>query len=499
MMMFAQVSASESITMSQAEANETELLIAGQIQDTKGAPMPGATVQVLREGRLLRGFTADSNGFFEERLSVHENTDTITLRISFVGYTAQERELQLEDGREFTNLMIELQQAVLQQNEISLTASPTGSNRSYRPTDAVALNDLQQRAADNFGAALAFQPGVSVRSFGAAASRPVIRGFDGQRVLMLENGERMGDLAETAPDHATAMDTDVAERIEIIRGPASFLYGSGAIGGVVNVLNGDVPTNWQNGLSGRVSATGTSVNEGGSGFGRFTYGGVQTAVSGRLNYRDTGDIHTPDGPLLGTENQNLNAALGLGFQNDGFRGGLSASFLDQDYGLPEAPDDPLENVGIRLDRQQLGGFGQFESSGFFDHSQLRFNLSRYKHQEIETEQEAAEMPPVEELEIEFRTTTLSGSLLMIRENRQDGQRSGAAGSSIMVRGLGLGGKEGLTPDGRNLNTAVFGYIEQPLTGSSAFRPGCAQTTTAWKPTPTKNLISRKIRIGMISP
>lgn len=462
----------EAITLNKtASASETELLIAGQVMDTNGALLPDATLQLLAGGELLSGFTADTNGAFEQRLRVEQDTGAITLRISFVGYTPLELALLPEDGPEYTDLDIRLRESALQQQEVLLTASPAGSNRSYRATDAVSLNQLQERAADNFGAALAMQPGVSVRSFGAAASRPVIRGFDGQRVLVLENGERMGDLAETAPDHATAMDPDVAERIEIIRGPASFLYGSGAMGGVVNVLNGDVPANWQPGLSGRLSATGTSVNEGGSGFGRITYGGTQTAVSGRLNYRDAGDVHTPDGPLSGTQNRNLNAALGLGFQNDGFRGGLSASFLEQDYGLPEAPDEPLEDIEIRLDRQHMGGFGRFESAGLFDQAQLRFNLSRYKHQEIEILREEAAAPPEEALGIEFRTTTLSGSLLMIREDRRDGRRSGALGSSMMVRSLGLGGEEGLTPDGRNLNTAVFGYLEQPVTAALSVQTG----------------------------
>lgn len=469
---FMPVKHTEAITLSKTTfSTETELLISGQVRDSAGQPLPGATLQLIADGELLSGFTADINGDFEQRLRVEQDAGGLMLRISFVGYAPQELELLPENGPEYTGLSIRLREAALQQQEVLLTVSPTGSNRSYRATDAVSLNQLQERAADNFGAALAMQPGVSVRSFGAAASRPVIRGFDGQRVLVLENGERMGDLAETAPDHATAMDTDVAERIEIIRGPASFLYGSGAMGGVVNVLNGDVPTNWQRGLSGRLSATGTSVNEGGSGFGRITYGGTQTAVSGRLNYRNAGDVSTPDGPLQGTQNRNLNAALGLGFQNDGFRGGLSASFLKQDYGLPESPDKPLEDVEIRLDRQHMGGFGRFESAGLFDQAQLRFNLSRYKHQEIEIVREEAGLPPEEQMEIEFRTTTLSGSLLMIRDDNQDGRRSGALGSSVMVRSLGLGGEEGLTPDGRNLNTAVFGYLEQPLTTALSLQAG----------------------------
>lgn len=440
---------------------DTEIRIAGRVMNMNGEPMPGATLQLFANGDLLAAFSSDTDGRFEQRFEVEQDVETFILRTSFVGYTPQQLELGAQRGLEHTGLDIRLRESALQQQEVLLTASPAGSNRSYRPASAITLSGLQERAADNLGDALSFEPGLSVRTFGSAPSRPVIRGFDGNRVLILENGESMGDLGETAPDHAASMDMDAAKRIEIVRGPSSFLYGSGAIGGVVNLFNSDIPTEWAPGLSGRITGTGTSVNEGGSGYGRVLYGTENSAVNARIGFRSTGDIRTPSGVLPDTFNESFNGALGVGLKNPGFIGGLAISGLDQTYGLPEELDDDDERVEIRLNRINISGYGQFSMTGAFDQAQARFNMSRYGHQEWEIETEADESVD-EDLEIDFRTLTFSGSLLLLRSEGH-GDFSGAVGASTQLRQLNIGGDEGLTPDGRNINLALFGYVERPLT------------------------------------
>ncbi|MCC5933526.1 MAG: TonB-dependent receptor [Balneolales bacterium] len=435
--------------------------LSGVITDDTDTPLQGASIFIPELGT---GSVTDAAGNFS--LSIPSELSEVRLRISYVGFITKELRVSLPAAPE---LRIKLMPDLLNRESILITSSPSGSNRSFRPSAALSMHNLQERSSDNFGEAMQFLPGLNVRSFGAAPSRPVIRGFDGDRVLVLENGERMGDLGETAPDHATSLDIEAAERIEIVRGPASFLYGSGAMGGVVNLINNDIPTQWHSGVSGRLSLTGTTVNDGGSTFGRFTYGLDQTAFTARLSYRNTGDFRTPSGVLPDTFNEAFNGALGVAFRNDSFVGGLSLSGLEQTYGLPEEISDDDELIEIRLNRINLSGFGQFNHEGLFDQTQLRFNLSRYGHREVEIEFED-DGSKDEDIEIDFRTLTFSGSVLFVRSESQH-EISGALGASSYMRMLNVGGEEGLTPDGRNLNLALFGYADIPLTPQLSLQTG----------------------------
>ncbi|AXJ00208.1 iron complex outermembrane recepter protein [Cyclonatronum proteinivorum] len=435
--------------------------LTGTVTDNTGEALPGATVFIPE---LRTGTVTDANGNFT--LTFTAETDEIRMTVSFIGHITRELVVSLPAAHA---LQVTLSPDLLQRETVLITSSPSGSNRSFRPSAALSMSDLQERSADNFGDALQFMPGLNVRSFGAAPSRPVIRGFDGDRVVVLENGERMGDLGETAPDHATSLDIEAAERIEIVRGPASFLYGSGAMGGVVNLLNNDIPSQWSRGASGRLSLTGMTVNDGGATFGRVTYGLDQTAFTARFSYRNTGDFRTPSGTLPDTFNESFNGAVGMAFRNDSFVGGFSLSGLEQTYGLPEEITDDDELIEIRLNRINLGGFGQFTHDGFFDQTQLRFNLSRYGHKEVEIEFED-DGSIDEDIEIDFRTLTFSGSVLFVRSEAQH-RISGALGASSYMRMLNVGGDEGLTPDGRNLNLALFGYADIPLTQQLRLQTG----------------------------
>lgn len=435
--------------------------LTGTVTDNTGEALPGATVFIPE---LRTGTVTDANGNFT--LTFTAETDEIRMTVSFIGYITRELVVSLPAAHA---LQVTLSPDLLQRETVLITSSPSGSNRSFRPSAALSMSDLQERSADNFGDALQFMPGLNVRSFGAAPSRPVIRGFDGDRVVVLENGERMGDLGETAPDHATSLDIEAAERIEIVRGPASFLYGSGAMGGVVNLLNNDIPSQWSKGASGRLSLTGMTVNDGGATFGRVTYGLDQTAFTARFSYRNTGDFRTPSGTLPDTFNEAFNGAVGMAFRNDSFVGGFSLSGLEQTYGLPEEITDDDELIEIRLNRINLGGFGQFMHQGFFDQTQIRFNLSRYGHKEVEIEFED-DGSVDEDIEIDFRTLTFSGSVLFVRSEAQH-HISGALGASSYMRMLNVGGDEGLTPDGRNLNLALFGYADIPLTQQLSLQAG----------------------------
>jgi len=434
-------------------------VIEGTVKDTQGNPLQGATVGVI-DSNL--GTATDARGYFSITVPA---TGSYQLLVSYIGFERQTIQVNIPLEQP---LEIRLTEQTFIRDQVIISVSPSGSSVNYRPAKALNLNALQERSSDNFADILRAEPGLTVRSFGSAPSRPVIRGFDGDRVLILENGERMGDLSETAADHAISMDPDAAERVEVIRGPAGFLYGSSAMGGVINLFNQDIPFDWQQGASGRFALTGSTVNDGGAGFGRIIYGMGNTAVTARLGYRESGNIRTPEGRVLGTANQNLNGAVGTSFKSGRFTGGLAFSFLDQTYGIPE-DTDPDEEIEIRMNRLNLAGQSDMRLLGWLDQARFRFNLTGYQHQEVEIEFED-DGSIEEEIELDFRSTSLSTSLLFIRSAGRSAL-SGAFGTSLFIRDLRVGGEEGLTPDARSFSVGVFGYQDYALSSITSVQAG----------------------------
>lgn len=181
-----------------------------------------------------------------------------------------------------------------------------------RPATVLEGRALDRRLAPSIAATIAGEPGVTSRSNGPMATQPVIRGLTGDRVLVLEDGQRTGDIATTAPDHAVTIDPMTARRVEVIRGPAGLLFGSNSLGGVVNVVRDDVPTERASRrLGGSVSGQGESVNDGG-----VLHGTVQGGV-GALAYRvggswrTAGDTRAPQGALPFSDVRGHDVGAGL--------------------------------------------------------------------------------------------------------------------------------------------------------------------------------------------
>ena len=145
---------------------------------------------------------------------------------------------------------------------VSVSPEARDQFASYQPTSVLAGQDLNRELETTIGATLCAQPGVAERSFGPGPSRPVIRGLDGDRVLILEDGQRVGDLSSQSGDHGVPVNPAAASRIEVVRGPATLLYGANAIGGLVNVINETIPTRPIEGAHGAVVMNaGTAAKE----------------------------------------------------------------------------------------------------------------------------------------------------------------------------------------------------------------------------------------------
>lgn len=186
---------------------------------------------------------------------------------------------------------------------ISVTAAGVarGLGEVANPVDVLVGDDLQLRKGSSLGETLAQQPGVTATSYGQGASRPVIRGLGQDRVRILENGLDTGDVSSIGPDHAVAMDPLVAEQIEVVRGPATVLWGANAIGGVVNVLDGRVPDRpVEQPVAGAVELEYGSNGDKKAGAAKLDGGGGNWAWHVDLYARDQGNYSSP-APRIGEE------------------------------------------------------------------------------------------------------------------------------------------------------------------------------------------------------
>lgn len=438
--------------------NTTETLRGEIVESNTGEPIPGATVLVEE---LNRGSAADTDGSFEiENIPA----GSYTLVVQSVGYETVRREYNHPSDEPLT---IRMRVETVRAEDVIVTSSPIGRNIRYQPAQSLSAEKLQQKAAPSLGEILDGTPGVTTRSFGSAPARPVIRGFDGDRVLVMQNGERMGDLSGTAVDHAVALDPLAMDRVEVIRGPASLLYGSSAIGGVVNMFSNDMPREWENGRSSSIATHASTMNKMGAGLLQTQYGTDRFAVTGRLIYRDGGDLRTPDGRLPDTALQNISFGGGAGYRVGDFESGLSISGMDYTYGLPEAIDDPNESIEIRMKRTNIQSISTLKVDRFFDHAELRLHVSDYEHDEFEIGRQAEEI--TESIGISFAQQVLSSSLVL--RHRPVGKLEGAVGLSFNYSDIEVGGKDALTPNASGYFIAGYLYEELSLTNTLTLKAG----------------------------
>ncbi len=441
---------------------ETGASISGFIiESDNGEPVP--FINILIEGTKI-GTITDAGGHYS-LTNLPEGKQNLI--VTGMGYAVTRIELEVRSGQ-ILERNIEVQYQGINLDEIVITSSPVARGFRYQPDNIYTGEELQKRPDISFGEMLDGEPGIAMRSMGPTPSRPVIRGLDGGRILILQNGERMGDVSETSAGHAISMDPLSSSRVEVVRGPASLLYGSSAIGGVINLMTADIPDNWDKGPSGVVSLQGASNNNMGAGFGRYTWGNENRAASGRFGYRKAGDVTTPLGVVPSTYMENYDGSLGIGFNNDRLNGGFNVGLGRQHYGIPEELDDPDESVEVRIRQQLMQGRLQFRVNDFFDRAQFRMHASRFIQQEVEMEFEDGILE--EDVEIEFNSMNFS-STLTIQHKPVGIFDRGAIGLNIYGRKLDISGDDAFTPNEERINLGVFTFQEVPVSRIMRFQFG----------------------------
>lgn len=387
------------------------------------------------------------------------------------------------------------------QEDIIVTAPFVRDLDLLAGTSTLSGAELTRDIRPQLGDTLARLPGVSATSFSPGASRPVLRGFQGERVRVLVDGIGSIDVSNTSADHAVTIDPITADRIEVLHGPAVLLFGGQAIGGAVNVFDRRIPRRVPDDSLFHVDALasyGSGANE------RSIGGGVDIALGGGVvlhldgSHRETDDLriggfvlspslraeqlgaaaeeeaegHSDEAAqarefaalrdiLPNSATEQTTGGVGLALIRDWGNIGASVSVYESRYGVPSRPgaghrhDDPADDAHgaeapVSIDLQQIRGDlrGEIElGGGMFERIRLRLGAAEYEHVEYEGD----------EVGTVFSTQGAEGRLELVQADR--GGWRGAVGAQYSARRFDAVGSEAFLRANRTSQLGLFALQE----------------------------------------
>lgn len=343
----------------------------------------------------------------------------------------------------------------------SLTVTATGREEVVTSAlQSVAVLDLTQlpnRSSASLGEVLQDEVGIAKRGSGPGSGRPVIRGFDGDRVLVMQDGMRTGTLASQSSDHGEPVDVSQLERIEVVRGPATLLYGSNAIGGVVNAISRhDVHQHSSPGVRGFINGTGGSNNGLGGSSAGFELGAGNWQFWASGGGQRTGNYQTALGDVLNSQSRLAQTQGGVGYYGAKMFANFNYTFTDSLYGVPSDPNDPgAEFPELLLRRNNYRGTFGLKDVGFFEAITAKVNYTSYKHDEIVDGQ----------TETEFFNKQLTYRIQF--DQKKKGLSSGSSGIWGTRRDYKVLGAESLAPP--TLQNAFAAFTVQNIDFASGTR------------------------------
>lgn len=389
------------------------------------------------------------------------------------------------DGKDITEL------------RVTGALSELGLERLGKPVSIITHKELQERSEPTLGELLASEPGVSSSYFGPGASRPVIRGQSRQRVRVLENGLDTGDVSDVSDDHAVSADPIALQRIDILRGPSTLLYGSNAIGGVVNMIDESIAEEaLERDLSGELDLRkGNAADEEATG---------AIALNGRLGglnwhfssfYRETEDLEipgfaesarlrelegekTPEDKGTLENSSTLSKGLKVGASHVWDRGFVGVAFRTSrsNYGVPgghehdgheaevgeerhvDEEESVLPRIDLRQSRYESRGEIRFDDNFF---KALRFGVafSDYAHKELEGE----------EVGTKFEKDSLEARVELTHQHGDGFQ--GGWGLQIRSEDFKATGEEAFLPASKSDSAALFAVEDYRLTDAVVWQAG----------------------------
>ncbi len=402
--------------------------ISGKVVDKAGAPVSKGYVQIM--GSNKRTAIASDGSFTFENI----NAGTFELHVSSSKYIHSSESVTVVDDKT-TQVNISVARSSIEVFDVTASAFHASNIESAAPVSILAGENLKQQQAATLGETLKNQVGVHSSFYGGVVSSPIIRGLDGPRVLITQNGMDAADASRVGPDHLVSTESSTVEQIEVLRGPATLFYGSGAIGGVVNLVDNRIPENSD--TEGEASVSRNSNNSQEAFSGVFKTGTDNLAFQVQGFYRDSDDYGIPGfaeseeahddhsdehdgeehegeeheheegsfGRVENTATRTKGLTVGTSYLFDDGHVGFSAEHLSSVYGIPghahgdeehehedeehddeehmdEMFEDEVVKADLKQNRYQIAGEFQLSTELI---SAVNFGLAYtdYEHTEIE--------------------------------------------------------------------------------------------------------------------
>ncbi|MDX1631098.1 MAG: TonB-dependent receptor [Thermoanaerobaculia bacterium] len=469
--------------------------LTGRVLSVDDAPVTDAVVEIVDLHRRSR--TDEEGRFRFEDLPAGSYLVWVESRSS----GSETRRVSISAG-EVTEITIRPDRSVHGETIVVTTGGSARSELEVtRPVSVLGTEELMLQGEATLGETLSKEPGITSTYFGPGASTPVIRGLTGDRVRTLQSGLGTGDASSVSPDHAVTAEPLGAERIEIIRGPATLLYGSNAIGGVVNVLNERIPRHRPvQSLEGSIDLRGGSVSEELAGSIDLTAGAGDWVFTVGATGRETDDYEIPGfatvdflreedheheedhedeghgeeeeifGVLPNSDLESREGSFGLSYLfGEAGSLGVSVTGFESEYGIPggghehgeeehgheeegeeghEGEESGAEGVRIDMENTRIDLRGEISRGlGPFQRLVTHLGFTDYEHDELEGE----------EIGTSFSSESWEGRLEMVQ--RTFGPWSGSFGLQAGSRDLVAVGEEAFIPGTERSTVALFGLEE----------------------------------------
>lgn len=452
-----------------------ESAAAGAIHGTvesSGKPIAGATVRLLE---LDRSTFSDNDGHFTFR---DVPNGTYNLFVDIIGYASAKNKVVVA-GKD-VQVSFALRESAIQAEEVIVSASPYArpADEQYQPAQSMSMLELHDSPGSSFAEKISDLPGIEVRYNGSAPARPMIRGLSDNEVLVLENGLRTGDVSTYDPAHSVPIEPMSISQIEVVRGPASIMYGPNTIGGLINAITNTIPTASSHPLSGTVSLSGNSGSDEYTGYFNTVYSDGGSALGISAGGLHSQDIRIPPGNYFdGVQSFNLSRipqsfdhtqeeGAGYSYQGDFGMVGIGYKHYEMNYGVPGTPpnpdwiDDPPTTSLIDQTKNSVEARSLFVMDGSaIQQIRVSANYVDYNHSEFPTLQDSTGISDPQANHFHKQAV----NAMVQFQQQQLGPFRGTIGLWTDIENLTIEGEQPLGPN--SITTGIAGYLfEEYLAG-----------------------------------
>lgn len=421
--------------------------LTGIVRDESGVPVADVSVAVVE---LSRSSTSDTQGRYRIAGLLPG-----TYRVSFqrLGYRPALLAITLSGGEASLDARLHTTLVELPPVQVSASAAPTTALESPQPVGVLGGDALREALAASLGETIGAMPGVRNWSTGSGVGKPMIRGLRNDRVLVLADGQRT-DFQGWGDEHGPQIESADADRVEVIRGPASVLYGSDALGGVVNVIPRDLPTAFGESpfVHGRLTSGWSSNGRGRDARLALEAASEGLGLRGSLTGRTHGDLRTPGGTLANTGYDAVTGSLEAGVRGEW--GAWSLRFTRRGETV-RIHEDPAEEPGATPNQRITDDLVHFGALMPVGGGRVRFDAGWQRNDRREFEERDAP-----DFALGLLARTWNAGVRWHHAPR--GRWQGLVGASLQRERFTGSGEEALIPDARSLDAGLYAFEEADL-------------------------------------